>query len=95
MNTGNNNTFNYFVSFFKLLIPHEYFIVSPLRQLPLTPSFAGPPPPWRTSVGARVMRDPDGRPAQRDPVFLAETQIVKKPLADRAMAFKDEVRARA
>lgn len=34
-------------------------------------------------LGARVMKDRDGRPAQRDPTFLAEHEIVPKQLADR------------
>lgn len=34
-------------------------------------------------VGTRVMKDPDGRPAIRDPVFLAETRLVNKGDADR------------
>ena len=29
------------------------------------------------------MHDPDGRPALRDPTFLAETQIVPRQLGDR------------
>ncbi len=29
------------------------------------------------------MKDRDGRPAVRDPTFLAETQLVPKHLADR------------
>jgi hypothetical protein len=35
------------------------------------------------TVGTRTMKDPDGRPAVRDPVFLAETQMVQKADADR------------
>uniref|UniRef100_A0A7S3VIF5 Uncharacterized protein n=1 Tax=Dunaliella tertiolecta TaxID=3047 RepID=A0A7S3VIF5_DUNTE len=34
-------------------------------------------------VGTRVMRDQCGRPAKRDPTFLAETQLVPRPLGDR------------
>ncbi|PNW86767.1 hypothetical protein CHLRE_02g095149v5 [Chlamydomonas reinhardtii] len=36
-------------------------------------------------VGAKVMKDRDGRPAVRDPTFLAETQMMKKDAADRLM----------
>ncbi|GFH32307.1 uncharacterized protein HaLaN_31505, partial [Haematococcus lacustris] len=35
------------------------------------------------TLGAKVMKDRDGRPAVRDPTFLAETQLVPKHLADR------------
>lgn len=31
------------------------------------------------------MKDRDGRPAVRDPTFLAETQMMKKDAADRLM----------
>lgn len=34
-------------------------------------------------IGARVMKDRDERPAQRDPTFLAEHSIVPKNVADR------------
>lgn len=36
-------------------------------------------------IGSRVIKDPDGRPAQRDPTFLAETQICPRPNVDRIM----------
>eukprot|EP00195_Chlamydomonas_chlamydogama_P015010 CAMPEP_0202909992 /NCGR_PEP_ID=MMETSP1392-20130828/50783_1 /ASSEMBLY_ACC=CAM_ASM_000868 /TAXON_ID=225041 /ORGANISM="Chlamydomonas chlamydogama, Strain SAG 11-48b" /LENGTH=274 /DNA_ID=CAMNT_0049599937 /DNA_START=124 /DNA_END=948 /DNA_ORIENTATION=+ len=36
-------------------------------------------------IGARVMKDPDGRPTRRDPTFLAETQIMQKSNADRIL----------
>ncbi|GIL78511.1 hypothetical protein Vretifemale_7872, partial [Volvox reticuliferus] len=39
-------------------------------------------------VGTKVTKDPDGRPAQRDPTFLAETNIMSKQLADRIMGNK-------
>ena len=35
------------------------------------------------TVGTRVMKDPDGRAAVRDPVFLSETRMVLKGDADR------------
>lgn len=37
------------------------------------------------SVGAKVMRDHDGRPAVRDPTFLAEANLIPKQRADRVM----------
>lgn len=37
------------------------------------------------SVGTRVMKDQDGRPVVRDPIFLAETQIMTKANADRLL----------
>ncbi|KAG2446850.1 hypothetical protein HYH02_008007 [Chlamydomonas schloesseri] len=36
-------------------------------------------------VGTKVMKDRDGRPAVRDPTFLAETQMMKKDVVDRLM----------
>ncbi|PNH05922.1 hypothetical protein TSOC_007785, partial [Tetrabaena socialis] len=37
------------------------------------------------SVGARVMKDPDGRAATRDPNFLAESSMMEKQSVDRIM----------
>lgn len=45
-------------------------------------SFVDQGPP-QGPLGARVMKDRDGRPAVRDPTFLAETQLVPRPLGDR------------
>ncbi|GFR48684.1 hypothetical protein Agub_g10639 [Astrephomene gubernaculifera] len=39
-------------------------------------------------VGATVMRDPDGRPAQRDPTFLVESKMLPKQVVDRIMVDK-------
>eukprot|EP00798_Chlamydomonas_sp_ICE-L_P007565 gene7565-718_t len=36
-------------------------------------------------IGTRVIKDRDGRPAQRDPTFLAETQICPRADVDRYM----------
>ncbi len=35
-----------------------------------------------------MTKDPDGRPAQRDPTFLAESNIMSKQLADRILGDK-------
>lgn len=43
-----------------------------------------------TNVGARVMKDPDGRPAYHDPVFVAETKIMTKDAADRLIPPRPE-----
>jgi len=37
-------------------------------------------------IGTRVIKDRDGRPAVRDPTFLAETQIMAKGNADRILS---------
>ncbi|KXZ50088.1 hypothetical protein GPECTOR_18g65 [Gonium pectorale] len=39
-------------------------------------------------LGATVMKDPDGRPAQRDATFLAETNMLAKQAADRLLGDK-------
>ncbi|GLC39037.1 hypothetical protein PLESTB_001286400 [Pleodorina starrii] len=39
-------------------------------------------------VGTKVTKDPNGRPAVRDPTFLAETNIMAKQVADRLMVDK-------
>lgn len=61
---------------------HCLFPFSHVPPEALTPL---PSPALVVRIGTRVIKDRDGRPAVRDPTFLAETQIMSKGDADRIL----------